>query len=210
MSCARRGTVDPEQALDRERPGVLLVHRRDVVEPVEIGHVLKVGARLHQLFGAAMEEADMRIDALDDLAVEFEHEPQHAVGGRMLRSEVDREVAEVLVGHGRLARLLVAGQRRALPGAQEVELTEFLAQAHRLVAHALLLVVVAHFDEAGHREVLAKRMAFETVVGEDAAKVGVAGEQHAEKVVGLALVPVGAGPHRTARSRPASPRRSRP
>jgi hypothetical protein len=27
---------------------------------------------LDQLFGAAMQQADMRIDALDDLAVEFE------------------------------------------------------------------------------------------------------------------------------------------
>ncbi len=99
------------------------------------------------------------------------------------------------LGHGRFARLLVAGQRRALPGAQEVELPEFLAQPHRLVAHALLLVVVAHLDEAGHREVLAQRMALEAIVGQDAAQVRVPVEQHAEKVVGLALVPVGAGKH---------------
>ncbi len=31
---------DAEQALDRERIGVLLVHRRDIIEPIEIGHVL--------------------------------------------------------------------------------------------------------------------------------------------------------------------------
>jgi hypothetical protein len=43
--------------------------------------------RLDQLLGAAMQQADMRIDALDHLAVELEHEAQHAVRGRMLRAE---------------------------------------------------------------------------------------------------------------------------
>ena len=86
---------EAEQTLDRERISVLLVHRRDIVEPVEIGDVLEVGSRLHQLLGAAMQEADMRVDALDHLAVEFEHQAQNAVRRRMLRAEVDREVAEV-------------------------------------------------------------------------------------------------------------------
>ena len=72
---------------------MLLIHRRDIVEPIEIGHVLQVGARLHELFGAAMQEADMRVDALDHLAVKLEHEAQHAMRRRMLRPEVDREVA---------------------------------------------------------------------------------------------------------------------
>jgi hypothetical protein len=43
---------------------MLLVHRRHVIEPVEIRHRLKVGLVLDQLFGAAMQQADMRIDAL--------------------------------------------------------------------------------------------------------------------------------------------------
>jgi hypothetical protein len=34
----------------------------------------------------------MRIDALDDFAVQLQHEAQHAMRGRMLRTEVDREV----------------------------------------------------------------------------------------------------------------------
>ena len=41
----------------------------------------------------------MRIDALDDLAVELQHEAQHAVRRRMLRAEIDREVADVVLGH---------------------------------------------------------------------------------------------------------------
>jgi hypothetical protein len=44
----------------------------------------------------------MRVDALDDFAVEFEHEAQHAVRSRMLRAKVDGKIAEVLAG-GRFA-----------------------------------------------------------------------------------------------------------
>ena len=36
----------------------------------------------------------MRIDAFDDLAVELEHEAQHAVRRRMLRPEIDGEIAQ--------------------------------------------------------------------------------------------------------------------
>jgi hypothetical protein len=43
---------------------MLLVHRRHIVEAVKIGDRLQVGLVLDQLFGAAMEQADMRIDAL--------------------------------------------------------------------------------------------------------------------------------------------------
>ena len=41
------------------------------------------------------KQPDMRIDALDHLAVELEHEPEHAVRRRMLRSEIDGEFAVV-------------------------------------------------------------------------------------------------------------------
>ena len=74
---------------------MLLVHRRDVVEPVEIRDRLQIGLLLDQLFGAAMKQADMRIDAGDDLAVKLQHQAQHAVRRRMLRSEVDGEIAEL-------------------------------------------------------------------------------------------------------------------
>ena len=82
MSWARRGTVEAEQLFHREAEGVLLVHRRDIIEPVEIRDRLLVGLVFDQLFGAAMEQPDMRIDAVDHLAVEFQHEAQHAVGRR--------------------------------------------------------------------------------------------------------------------------------
>ncbi len=85
-----------DQLFDGQAEGVFLVHRRHIVEPIEIGDVLEVGARLHQLFGAAVQQADMRIDALDDLAVQFQHQAQHAVRGRVLRAEIERELAVVL------------------------------------------------------------------------------------------------------------------
>src|SRR5262249_40271335 len=50
-------------------------------------------------------QADMRIDATDHLAVEFQHESKHAVGGRMLRTEIDREIAKAGFQHGRTQRM---------------------------------------------------------------------------------------------------------
>ena len=44
----------------------------------------------------------MRIDALDHLAVELEHQAQHAVRRRMLRAEIDGEVADVGFSHQEL------------------------------------------------------------------------------------------------------------
>jgi hypothetical protein len=35
----------------------------------------------------------MRIDAVDHLAIELQHEAQHAVRGRVLRPEIDVEVS---------------------------------------------------------------------------------------------------------------------
>ncbi len=177
---------------------MLLIHRRDVVEPVEIRDRLQIGLLLDQLLGAAMQQPDMRIDALDDLAVKLQHEAQHAVRRRMLRPEIDGEVAHRGSVHGDGFGLLVARQHvvRAFPRRQEIEIAEFLREPHRLVEHALLLVVVAHLDEAGEREILAQRMALEAVVGEQPAHVGMIGEHHAVEVPGLALEPLGAGKHR--------------
>ena len=95
MNWARFGTVTPSKLLHREPIGMLLIHRRHVVEPVEIGQRLEIGLVLDQLLGAAMKQPDMRVDPLDDLAVELEHEAQHAMRGRMLRPEIDGELAIV-------------------------------------------------------------------------------------------------------------------
>ena len=57
---------------------------------------MNVLAVLGELFGARMEQADVRVGALDHLAVELEHQAQHAVGRRMLRAEVHGVVSEFL------------------------------------------------------------------------------------------------------------------
>jgi hypothetical protein len=67
---------------------VLLVHRRDVIEAIEIRHGLNVGFVFYEFFRAAMEQTDMRIGALDDLAFHFKHKTQNAVRGRVLRPEI--------------------------------------------------------------------------------------------------------------------------
>ena len=89
--------VDAEQLLDRQAVGVLVAHHRHVVEPVHVGQRLDVGARLGELLGRAVQQADVRVGALDHLAVELEHEAQHAVRRRVLRPEVQRVVLDL--GH---------------------------------------------------------------------------------------------------------------
>ena len=95
--------LEAEQLLDREHEAVLHAHRRAVIEPVEVRQRLGVGLVLDQLLGAAVEQADVRVDALDDLAVELHDQPQHAVRRRVLRAEVDRVIADLLVA--RIARM---------------------------------------------------------------------------------------------------------
>ena len=89
---------DAGQLFSGHAEGVLLIHRRDVVEAVEIADALEIGLVLEQFLGAAVKQADMRIDALDNLAVQLQHQAQHAVRSRVLRTEIDREIAFGLAG----------------------------------------------------------------------------------------------------------------
>src|SRR5665213_2154439 len=84
-----------------------------------------------------------------------------------------------------------AGPGPPFPRRQEVEAAEFLLQFDRLVDDALLVLVVAQFDIAGEREVLAQRVPVEPVIGQDAAQVGMVAETDAVKVPCLALPPAG-------------------
>ena len=93
------GHLKTQHSLDREAEGVLLIHRRDIVKPIEIGHGLQIGLVLDQFFGAAMEQSDMRVHTFDDFAVKLKHETQNAVCRRVLRPEVDGEVAYCSFGH---------------------------------------------------------------------------------------------------------------
>ena len=88
------GHLDPGQLLDGQDEGVLLVHRSHIVQPVEVRGVLEVGAGLHQLLGAAVQQADMRVHPLHHLAIQFQHQTQNPVGRRMLGTEVDVELPQ--------------------------------------------------------------------------------------------------------------------
>jgi hypothetical protein len=66
--------LDPEQFLDCHHVGVLIAHHRDVVEPIHVRHRLEESACLRQLLRRPVQKADVRVGALDHLAVEFKHE----------------------------------------------------------------------------------------------------------------------------------------
>ena len=92
----RRAAAAADGALEGQRPGMRLVHRRDIVQPVEIGQRLKIGLVLDQLLRAAVQQPDVRLGSQDGLALELEHEPQHAVRRGVLRPKVDGEVLDFL------------------------------------------------------------------------------------------------------------------
>ena len=77
-------------------------------------------------------------------------------------------------------------------GDRKSKLRNSWLQLHRLVDDPLLLLVVAHLDIAGQREILAQRMPLEAVIGQDAAQIGMVAEKDAVHVPGLALEPAGA------------------
>ncbi|MNS94130.1 hypothetical protein D3C72_1283360 [compost metagenome] len=84
-----------QQALDRHHVGVLVGHHRHVVESVHVGHALDPGLLLGQLLGGTVQQADMRVGALDDFAVQLEHQAQHAVRRRVLRAEVQGVILDI-------------------------------------------------------------------------------------------------------------------
>src|SRR2546423_5781750 len=77
----------------------------------------------------------------------------------------------------RSLRFFIARQDvvRSLPRREIVEIAKLLDQLHRFVHHPFLFIVIAHLNMAGEREVLAQRITFEAVVGQDAAQIRVTG-----------------------------------
>src|SRR5436305_474875 len=85
---------EPDQPFRREAERVLLVHRRDIIEPVKIPDRLQIGLIFDQLFGAAMKQSDVRIDPANNLTLEFQYKAKNAVRRGMLRAEIDGEIAK--------------------------------------------------------------------------------------------------------------------
>ena len=110
--------VDAEQLLDRHHVRVLVAHHRHVVQAVHVRHRLQERAGLGELLGRAVQQPDVRIRALDHLAIELEYKAQHAVGRRMLRPEIQRVVLDICHGAAldlSLRCLCTQKRRLALP-----------------------------------------------------------------------------------------------
>ena len=88
-----------QKLFDSQTISVFLVHRRAVIKPVKIRHGLHIDLGLNQLFGAAMQQTDMRINTFNHFPVQLQHKAQHAMRCRMLRAEIDREITNGMLGH---------------------------------------------------------------------------------------------------------------
>jgi hypothetical protein len=90
LSAAR--DFGPQKFLGCQDEGVLLIHRRDVIEPIEVSNRLQISLVLDEFFGPAMEQSNVRVDALNNLAIEFQNQAQNAMRRRVLRPKIYGEV----------------------------------------------------------------------------------------------------------------------
>jgi hypothetical protein len=86
--------IDPHQRFDRTHVGVLVAHHRHVIQAIHVTDRLVERLGFGELLGAAMEQANVRIGALHDFAIHLEDEAKHTMRGRVLRTEVQRVVAD--------------------------------------------------------------------------------------------------------------------
>ena len=82
-----------EELLEGEHRAPLVEERADVLEGVHLADDLVVVGVLAQLLDAAMEVAQDRVEVDDLLAVDLEDDAQHAVGGGVLGSHVEEQLA---------------------------------------------------------------------------------------------------------------------
>ena len=108
-----RRQLEAEQLLGGQAEHQLVEDRRGVVHAGDVGAALEVGERLARLLHAGVQVADDRLGAQHGLAVELEHEAQHAVGAGVLRPHVD--------DHG---LVVVGADRRSAASASEMRSTE--------------------------------------------------------------------------------------
>ncbi len=92
-----------EQLLDRHAEGDRVEVVGEVVHPLDERDDLPVLLVLAALLDAGVDVADDRRDVADHLPLERGQQPQHAVGGRVVRPDVEREELVVAVAlDGRL------------------------------------------------------------------------------------------------------------
>ena len=90
--------LDLHQLLDRLDVAEVVRGGRDVVHAVGEEHDVRPVAVLAQLLDAAMDVADHAVRIDDALAVEAQHDPQHAVRAGVLGPHVDHQLVGVELG----------------------------------------------------------------------------------------------------------------
>ncbi len=88
---ARGGTCELRGPFHGSDEGVGVGHRRQVIDAAGVGQELRVGAVLAHLLLHPVDVAADRFGADDVFAVHRHLDAQHAVGGRMLRAQVEDE-----------------------------------------------------------------------------------------------------------------------
>ncbi len=226
MYSARRGTSHVQELLVGHHRRPLAEERADVLEGVHVGDRVVVVRVLAELLHPAVEVAQDRVDVDDPLAVDLEHDPQHAVGRWVVRSDVDEHLAvaegvelglafrpgrvgrdrlvypELLVEHDpRVVRRGMAGDRGHRSRPPDRRVRGGVGRGVGLL-HVTLAGAGRSGGVVGQEEVLAQGEA--GVVGRhvDPAQIAVALEADAEHVVGLPLRPLGTLPQEGDRGHP--------
>ena len=113
---------EPAYLLDRERVAHVVQHRRDVVQPVDVGEDLRPRPALAHLLEAPVQIADLDVSLHDRLARELEDDPDGPVHRGMRRAHVEvhgigrkLELALVEFDVEGLHQLSSAGTMRARP-----------------------------------------------------------------------------------------------
>ena len=83
-----RRNLQSQELFDGQHVGEVVGHGTEIVDAVGHGDDLLVELGLAGLLDAGVQEADVGTDADDGLAVDFQQETKHAVGGRVLRPHV--------------------------------------------------------------------------------------------------------------------------
>tara|TARA_R110002003_G_scaffold126_42_gene11790 strand:+ start:986 stop:1555 length:570 start_codon:yes stop_codon:yes gene_type:complete len=91
--------LNVQQFLHSERETLLIGHHRNVVQTVKVWQRLQICPVLDELLCASVQQSNVRIGAHNLLAIEFQNQSQHTVGGGMLGPKVDSVMPDLpLVG----------------------------------------------------------------------------------------------------------------
>jgi hypothetical protein len=94
------GDLDAQQLFHRQAEAEVVHFPGQVVHPVHQGQALVIGAVLAHLLNAAVEKTDVRVGALDELAVQLHQDPKDPVGAGVGRAHVQQHGFGALHGSG--------------------------------------------------------------------------------------------------------------